>query len=165
MIRVLKSFFTIMVVAFLAAPVAAQNELTPQTPSRQLTDNELNDLLDFARRYGETLGPPPSSARPARETISLTPWEARSHIGEVAAVSCNVVQVSDSGRGTKFLNCEARFPAQPFYAVVFRDNVPKFGNIDLFVGRLVLLIGKIQEYRGRPSMVVNNPDQIRTKTQ
>lgn len=102
---------------------------------------------------------PKSAAPPSNRTLDAR--EARGNIGKQAIVRCNLVQVSESGRGNKFLNCEAPFPSQPFYAVIFQSNLPQFQNLDALRGRIVFFEGLIEDYKGRASMVVSHPNQIR----
>lgn len=71
------------------------------------------------------------------------------HIGEQACVEGFVTETYDSGRAF-FINFD---PAPgTFYAVAF-DH--KFPDIE---GSCVRISGKIQTYRGRPQIIIRDPD-------
>lgn len=101
----------------------------------------------------------------AYKTQKLTAYDAQEHIGEFAKVCGQVVQVifreSSRSRPT-FINFERKYPAQPFYAVVFGSDREKFEDkvFDTLQGSNACVIGRIGLYRGRPQIVVEQPTQL-----
>ena len=95
---------------------------------------------------------------------SLTPAEAKSHIGEVATVCGKVVSsrfAESSNRQPTFLNLDQPFPKQIFTVVIFATDRPKFGEPEKeFLNQTICTTGKIEDYRGLPQIVATDPKQI-----
>jgi hypothetical protein len=95
----------------------------------------------------------------------LNPDEANSHIGESTCV-CGVVAsshyVPNSKSQPTFLNLNKPYPNQPFTAVIFGDDRPKFGEPErTFQGKRVCITGEIQLYRQKPEIIVHDPEQLK----
>lgn len=93
---------------------------------------------------------PAADARPRSGSGCYTWDEAAAHIGEEACVEGFVTGTYDSGRAF-FIN----FDPVPgtFYAVAFDY---KFPDIE---GTCVRISGKIETYKGRPQIVIRDPDR------
>jgi len=90
-----------------------------------------------------------------------TSSEAINHIGEFASVKGNVHQVYISSKGNIFLNIDGTYPNNPFSVVIFKSNAHKFPNIKSLEGKTIIVTGTIKLYRGKPEIIVNNPNQIK----
>ena len=107
---------------------------------------------------------PPSSANPlwpGGPRSNVIPWqEADQHLGEVLAVEGVVVGTYNSGKAV-FLNFAEDYRTT-FKAVIFPDDWGKFPEPPekLFLGRLVRVIGLIEEYEGAPEIIVEDAVQI-----
>lgn len=95
------------------------------------------------------------------ETIS--PEEASSYVGKFATVEGTVAEVSESNKGTVFINFGGRYPNQVFYAVIFSNNADQFTEIHGLEGRSVAISGTVELYKGKLEIVVESPSQIEVK--
>ncbi len=93
----------------------------------------------------------------------ISPRDAIKHVGERSTVVGVVSQVSNSGKGTTFINFGGRFPNHVFYAVIFRKNGHKFPSVYTYEGRTVAISGRIELYKGKPQIIVSSPDQVQVR--
>ena len=93
------------------------------------------------------------------ETIEVC--NARNYIGKEIIVQGKIVQVSTS-KGTTFLNFGSTYPNHCFYGVIFSSSSYKFPeNIKgYFEGKIVKMRGVIEEYQGKPQIILENSEQI-----
>ncbi len=85
---------------------------------------------------------------------------AAAHVGEYAAVQGTLVDAHRSARGTVFLDFCASYKSCPFSAVIFGDDVSKFGDLSRFDGKRVTLTGTISSYRHRAEIKITDPSQL-----
>ena len=110
------------------------------------------------------LSPAPAIARDAPPP-RIAAGEAEQHIGEVAEVCGRVASAahfaSVKGRPT-FLNLERPYPDQLFTIVIWESARALFDTPPerLFDGRSVCVTGRVETYRGKPQIVVEDPGQI-----
>jgi len=103
------------------------------------------------------------------KTKIYTSTEAINHIGEFASVKGKVYQVYISrigeaipfGKGTIFLNIDGIYPNNPFSAVIFNSDAPKFTNIRSLEGKTIIVTGLIRTYQGKPEIIIKEPNQIK----
>ena len=85
---------------------------------------------------------------------SLTPVEAKAHVGEMATVCGKVVSArfaESSTRQPTFLNLDQPFPKQIFTVVIFGSDRGKFGEPEkAFLNQTICATGTIEDYRGLP---------------
>jgi DNA/RNA endonuclease YhcR with UshA esterase domain len=86
--------------------------------------------------------------------------EARTMIGTNAVIVGKVAEVYKTEKVTR-LNFEEKYPKQTFTAVVFARNYNVFTNLDALTGKTVEISGKVQEYRGKPEVILNSRGQMR----
>jgi DNA/RNA endonuclease YhcR with UshA esterase domain len=95
---------------------------------------------------------------------SLTPAEAKAHLGEMATVCGKVVSArfaESSTRQPTFLNLDQPFPKQIFTVVIFGSDRSQFGEPEKeFVKQTICATGTIEDYRGLPQIVAKEPKQI-----
>ncbi len=98
-------------------------------------------------------------------TATISAKEADKHINEYATVSGKVFKVFVSKKGTIFLNIDGEYPNQPFSGVIFSDKVSQFNGgikeITAYEDKNVLISGKIQEYKGKPEIIITSTSQIK----
>jgi DNA/RNA endonuclease YhcR with UshA esterase domain len=87
--------------------------------------------------------------------------EASKYLGESVAVKGMIANVFRSGKGNIFLNFEKPYPNQTFSAVIFSKDAGKFGNIQAFEGKTVVVTGVVQSYKGKAEIILKAPGQIR----
>jgi DNA/RNA endonuclease YhcR with UshA esterase domain len=100
----------------------------------------------------------------AAATSTLTSAEASSHTGEAATVCGTVASATYAARSRgspTFLNLDKAHPDHIFTIVIWRDNRAAFGNPEMrYSGKRLCVSGVIEDYRGRPEIVVRDPSQI-----
>ena len=97
-------------------------------------------------------------AAPASEAI---PWHrAARHLGEYATVEGIVVRTHRTEKAC-FLNFHPDWQ-KTFSAVIFASSFDAFppNPQELYLGKKVRLTGLIREYKGRPEIILDSPDQI-----
>ena len=107
----------------------------------------------------------PERAAAAGATPSISTVEAGEHIGEYASV-CGVVKsaayLSRSKGQPTFLNLDRPYPDQPFTVVIWGTTRALFARSpeSLFDGHRICVSGTIVMYKGKPQIVVDDPEQI-----
>lgn len=99
------------------------------------------------------------------DAASLTPVQAKNHIGETATV-CGVLASATFAARTKgqptFLNLDQPYPSHIFTAVIWGSERPKFGQPEvMYKGKRICVTGTIKAFRGSPEIVVHALDQLR----
>ena len=96
------------------------------------------------------------------ETIPAA--EAKNHIDKDVTVEGVVSEVHHAASGKViFIEIGGRYPRNPFSAVIFKDHFNKFPTVDSLAGKTVDITGRIKEYRGRPEIVLDDPEQLKVK--
>ncbi len=108
-----------------------------------------------------------SLATSAQATKTLTPSEAKDHVGEKATVCGKAVgtHYAASSRGSPtFLNLDKPYPNQIFTIVIWGSDRAKFGAPEqTYQGRQVCVTGPITSFRGVPEIIAHIPEQIKVK--
>jgi len=84
-------------------------------------------------------------------------------LNETITVCGTVVSTKLSSKGNIFLNLDKGFPNQIFTITIFKDKVINFSylpNEELF-GKTICIEGKVADFNGTPSMVVDNEHAIK----
>lgn len=93
----------------------------------------------------------------------ITPAQAKDHVGKHANV-CGVVASANfaarSRRQPTFLNLDKSYPDHVFTAVIWIEDRPKFGTPETLKGRRVCVSGLIEDYRGRPQIILRERKQL-----
>jgi hypothetical protein len=104
------------------------------------------------------------SAVSAETKPSSTCWELRdaaAHAGESGCVKGRVLRVYTSLAGNTFLDFCSDYRNCPFTSVIFSSDKDKFGKLETLAGRRVEIRGDISVYRGRPEIIIRDPEQLR----
>jgi micrococcal nuclease len=88
--------------------------------------------------------------------------QAGNYYGKEVIVEGKVVDAYRSKKNNVFLNFEKPYPNQCFSAVIFSSDLYKFGdNPEKYYNQKIVRIrGKIQEYQGKPEIILKEPWQI-----
>jgi len=86
--------------------------------------------------------------------------EAKNYYNEAVIVTGKVVQVSTRPTIT-FISIDQTGPTAPFSTVIFPENSSKFGDVQWLKEHDVEISGTIQEYRNKPEIILDSPDQIK----
>lgn len=114
-------------------------------------------------------GTVPAVCAEKAESVGIPASEAVHHVGEVLTVCGHVASAayigSVEGRPT-FLNFERPYPDQLFSVVIWESARARFDKPPerQFDGKSVCVTGRIETYRGKPQIVVEDPEQIVVKT-
>jgi hypothetical protein len=90
--------------------------------------------------------------------------DAYKYIGTQGIVVGKIVGVHRSKKNHIFLNFEKPYPNQCFTAVIFASTLyNNFGSFNerSYLGKTVQVSGFIKEYKGKPEIILNYPDQIK----
>lgn len=113
------------------------------------------------------------------EKVDLSKGEWDRLVSEDVSGACSVDEISrdevivqgkvvDShkGEGVVFLNFEKPYPNSCFTAVIWDEDWKKFPNNpeEYYLNKLVRVKGKIEFYKGRPEIFLENPLQIEIST-
>lgn len=93
----------------------------------------------------------------------ISACESEKFLGQEKIVEGNVISVFKSKRGNLFLNLEKDYPQSCLQVVIFKEDLKKFPpDVEkLYQDRLLKISGKIKEYKGKPEIIVSDPDQIK----
>ena len=102
---------------------------------------------------------------PARGQSTISPAEAKSHVGEKATV-CGKVAGTHYAAGSPddptFINLAKPYSEQVFKVVIWGRQRAKFGTPEQdYRGKHICVTGEISEFKGIPQIVATNPSQIR----
>jgi hypothetical protein len=87
--------------------------------------------------------------------------DAGPHAGETVCVSGRVIKVFTSRGGNTFLDFCQDYRDCPFTSVIFSSDKNKFGDLESLAGRQIEIRGPIAVYRGKPEIIIRDPEQIR----
>ena len=100
----------------------------------------------------------------------INPIDAHKYIGTEKTVCGTVASatyaIRTKGRPT-FLNLDQPYPNQIFTVLIWGSDRNKFKNPPetFFKGKRICVTGIIEDYRGKPEIIVRGPDQIIVKSQ
>jgi len=84
--------------------------------------------------------------------------EAKDFIGETKILKGPVAGVFVSNKGTVLINFDEDHPNSTFVAVIYKDAAVTYDNIKK--GSILTITGKIEEYKGKPQIVLTEQSQI-----
>jgi DNA/RNA endonuclease YhcR with UshA esterase domain len=97
---------------------------------------------------------------PAASAKCIPIEEAPQKVGDEICVRGTVVEVTQSNRGTWFLNYCADYRTCPFTVVVFAKDLRHVGDVRMLKGKTIEVFGKIRLYNGRPEIVLRHVRQL-----
>ena len=98
-----------------------------------------------------------------RESFNTSQAKYDSGKNEEVAVCGTVVSTKKSSKGNVFLNLDKSFPNQVFTVSIFKDRLIHFSYApeEFWSGKTVCVTGKITDFNGVPSMVLENENGIK----
>ena len=94
----------------------------------------------------------------------VAPADARKHLGETVTVEGTVSEIYTAPRsGVTFINMGGLHPNEAFTGVIFKDDADKFPNVASLSGKIVDIAGRVQDYKGRTEIILNDAAQLKTK--
>ena len=97
------------------------------------------------------------------ETQTISPADAKTHVGQIVTVEGAVGNISAGRTGTTFIDVGGRFPDNNFAAVIFAADRSKFPDLKAFDGKIVDITGPVSLYRGKPEIILKSADQMKSK--
>ncbi len=92
----------------------------------------------------------------SQDTISSK--EAKNFIGEVKIVKGPVAGIFKSNKGTVLINFDEDHPNSTFVAVI--KDAANISYSELKVGSTLTITGKIEDYKGKPQIILTEQSQI-----
>jgi len=99
---------------------------------------------------------------------SIPSAQAKDHVGETATVCGRVADAryQETGSHVTFLNFDKPYPDHTFTAFIPAENRSKFGAPEKeYLNQEACVTGKIQDYRGKPEIILTDPQQIKLRQQ
>ena len=101
-----------------------------------------------------------SLAAPAKIVPTVTPAEAAKHVGELVIVQGKVEQIVLTVNLTSHINFGGLYPNHVFTATILKARQSFFSGVKGYEGKVIQVRGVVRLYRGKPEIVLNDPDQI-----
>jgi DNA/RNA endonuclease YhcR with UshA esterase domain len=95
------------------------------------------------------------------QSNSINYTDAPKYIGKEVIVSGRVIDVFVSKTNTTFINFCKDYRSCPFSAVIFADDRSRFGDLQKLIGETVQISGIVNEYKGNPQIILQDPSQLR----
>ena len=88
--------------------------------------------------------------------------DAKNHIGEEIIAQGMAVDSYSSATNTAFFDFGGKYPNNCFAVVIFKSNISKFSGAPetTYKSKTVRIRGTVQEYQGKPEIIVSDPAQI-----
>ncbi len=102
--------------------------------------------------FGQTL-----NTNPPAKAVSAA--AAQLFIGQTNTVIGRVVEVNVREK-VAYLNIGKPYPNMLCTGVIFAGLTNRFGNLDGFKDKVILITGKIDQYNGKPQIVLTNRHQL-----
>ena len=99
----------------------------------------------------------------AAELPEYTALESAKHIGENATVTDKVEDVYEAKGGNVFLNLGGKHPNESFAVFIPATSKSAFKDFKVYEGKTISVSGKIEDYKGKPEIIVKSPSQITSK--
>jgi hypothetical protein len=90
-----------------------------------------------------------------------SPDSAKYFEAKLTTVCGNITGTHVGKSGVMMLNFGKSFPDNSFTAVVFEGDVSKFKSANHYDGKTVCVTGKIQIYKGKPEIILNEASQLK----
>ena len=120
-------------------------------------------VLFFAAGYIFPASHVQASVKPgaAAESAPIPVDDAGSHIGQTVTVEGVVsgVYTARSGSAT-FIDMGGPYPVNSFAGVIFAGDAAMVGDVSSLDGKTVDLTGTIENYRGKPEIILKSAKQI-----
>jgi DNA/RNA endonuclease YhcR with UshA esterase domain len=135
-------------------PVSGKTEETSRENTTGLTNETKSE--------NTTAGEKPGKDNRTTEVYSkLKTSETPGKIGLNAYVTGYVAEVNVREK-VAYLNFDSKYPNNTFTAVIFPDKYEIFGDLNKYKNKTVEIKGRIGQYKGKPQIILNSKEQIKT---
>lgn len=94
----------------------------------------------------------------AQDTITTS--QAKDFIGEYKYVKGYVAEISITKSGTTYINFDKKYPDNTFTGVIFKKHTGVFNFTIINKDGMLMIYGKIELYKGKPQIILNEPNQM-----
>jgi hypothetical protein len=101
-----------------------------------------------------------TSVKPVQTTYRIETGQASQYIGKKCYVKGYVADVVIREK-VAYLNFEKKYPNNPFTGTVFAGDFPAFGDLEKYKNKNVEVFGTVDNYKGKPQVILNSPNQIK----
>jgi DNA/RNA endonuclease YhcR with UshA esterase domain len=98
------------------------------------------------------------------DSLEITPAQAPRCVDQSRTVVGRLDNVGRSKGGNAYLNFCADFRNCPFSAVIFPKHRDLFPTLDRLVGSEIEVTGRLREYKGRPQIIIEKPEQLGSRS-
>ncbi|MEJ0091357.1 MAG: hypothetical protein WDM80_16625 [Limisphaerales bacterium] len=126
-------------------------------------------LADDIQKYLKFTGPVPLllvnkiKTVPAVVPKKIGTAQASQYYDQALTVTGKVAQVTVRPTIT-FINLDQPGTSSPFTAVIFKENISLFGDVQKLKGQDVEISGTITEYHDKPQIVLESTNQVKVVT-
>ena len=99
-------------------------------------------------------------ARPASAETEVDVHNVADYIGQEVVFTGVVELARRIESGTQFLDFGGRHPSALFTAVAMASKADVVGDLTVFEGKTVRVRGVVEEFNGKPQIILKAPDQI-----
>jgi TonB family protein len=92
---------------------------------------------------------------------TIAPEEASRYVGKEVIVQGTISQIALTVNLTTHINMGGRYPDHVFTATILRAKQPLFAGVKDLEGRLAQVQGVVNLYRGKPEIMLTDPNQLR----
>lgn len=139
------------------------DSLLQEYPVEKQTSSQQKDLPENAKHEKPADG---KKQGKVQATIPIISWQdADKHYGEYVTVEGKIVRTYNSGKAC-FLSFHPNYKRY-FAVVIFASAFPRFPSNpeDYYNNKKVRVTGYIKEYKGKPEIILNEPEQIEIVSQ
>ena len=107
----------------------------------------------------------------ASAQIEIKSEDIVKYVGQKVSVTATVAGIYKKNEKLRTLNMVQDFPNQTFQAIIFKDNLEKFVDLDKYEGKEVTLLGEVSLFpkiaqvgkKQNVQIILNTPEQIELK--
>ena len=105
-----------------------------------------------------------SPAAATNSVLRISAAEAKAHVGSEVILTGKVAEVNGTERLMR-LNLDKAYPNQTITAVIFANKTNLFPEVEKLQHKTVEISGKIEDYRGRPEIILTSTNQLKVVEQ
>ncbi len=96
---------------------------------------------------------PSLTEQPTYKQISID--DIYSNMGNKIQISERISQIKYADNGNVYLNIGGIFPRNRLSLVIFKSDLDKFGELQSYENKLLIIKGKLSTYKGKPQIIIN----------
>jgi hypothetical protein len=85
--------------------------------------------------------------------------DAKNYTSKSDTVVGKVFQIKSTDKAV-YINIGGKYPDNPFTAVIFQKDIVNVGNVAVYDGKVIDVIGVITDYKGKTEIIVKDAKQL-----